>query len=174
MDFLIFLSTYMIPFVIFYVVGYGLLKKRNVYELFIRGAVDGFQTVLKVMPTLVGLLVAVGVLRASGFLDFIGNILKGALANIGFPSQVVPLALVRMFSNSAATGLLLDLFSSYGPDSYAGILGALLLSSTETVFYTMSIYFMSVKVKKTRYTLTGALLAMGAGLLASVFLARLV
>ena len=76
-----------------------------------------------------------------------------------------------MFSNSAAAGLLLDLFGSYGPDSYVGILGALLMSSTETIFYTMSIYFMSVKVKKTRYTLAGALLATLGGAAASTVLA---
>ncbi len=171
MGFLVFISAYIIPFVIFYVVGYGLLKKKNVYELFTRGAMDGFRTVLGIMPTLVGLLVAVGVLRASGFLDMLGELLKGVLSYAGFPSEVVPLALVRMFSNSAAAGLLLDLFGSYGPDSYVGILGALLMSSTETIFYTMSIYFMSVKVKKTRYTLAGALLATLGGAAASTVLA---
>ena len=84
---------------------------------------------------------------------------------------MVPLALVRMFSNSAAAGLLLDLFGSYGPDSYVGILGALLMSSTETIFYTMSVYFMAAKVTKTRWTLAGSLLATAAGVAASIFLA---
>lgn len=172
MGFLVFLSTYMIPFVIFYVVGYGLLRKRNVYQVFVDGAVEGFQTVIRIMPTLIGLMVAVGVLRASGFLDMLAGILNRGLSGIGFPSEILPLVLVRMFSNSAATGLALDLFKSYGPDSYLGLLASLFLSSTETIFYTMSVYFMSAKVRKTRYTLPGALLAMIAGIAASVVLAR--
>ena len=87
-------------------------------------------------------------------------------------SELLPLVLVRLFSNSAATGLALDLFKSWGPDSEQGLLASLFLSSTETVFYTMSIYFMSVKIKKTRYTLQGALLATLAGIVASVFLVK--
>ncbi len=171
MGFLVFLSAYLIPFVIFYVVGDGLLKKRNVYEVFVRGAADGFQTVIKILPTLVGLMVSVGVLRSSGFLDFLAELLDGLLIRIGFPSELLPLALVRMFSNSAATGLALDLFKSYGPDSYPGLIASLFLGSTETIFYTMSLYFMTVRVKHTRYTLAGALLAALAGMAASVVLA---
>lgn len=171
MKFLVFLSTYIIPFVIFYVVGYGLLRKRNVYQKFVEGAMEGIRTVVKILPTLVGLMAAVGVLRASGFLDMLAGILKGVLSGAGFPSELLPLVLVRMFSNSAATGLALDIFKSYGPDSYQGILASLFLSSTETIFYTLSVYFMAVKVKKTRYTLPGAFLAMLAGIAASVVLA---
>ena len=87
--------------------------------------------------------------------------------------ELLPLAVVRLFSNSAATGLALDLFKTYGPDSQQGLLASLFLSSTETVFYTMSIYFMSIKIKRTRYTLSGALLATLAGMAASMFLVRL-
>lgn len=171
MGFLVFLSTYMIPFVIFYVIGYGLLRKRNVYQVFTEGAVGGFRTVIGIMPTLIGLMVAVGVLRASGFLDMLAEVLKHVLAPLGFPSEVLPLVLVRMFSNSAATGLALDLFKAHGPDSFIGLLASLFLSSTETVFYTMSVYFMSARIRKTRYTLPGALLAMAAGIAASMLLA---
>ncbi len=169
MNFLVFLSTYILPFFIFYVVAYGLWKGQNVYESFAEGAKGGFQTAFGILPTLVGLLVAVGVLRASGFLDLLAGIFKLFLKNSGFPSELLPLVLVRLFSNSAATGLALDLFKSWGPDSEQGLLASLFLSSTETVFYTMSIYFMSVKIKKTRYTLQGALLATLAGIVASVF-----
>ena len=174
MNFLVFLSAYSIPVVIFYVVGYGVLKKRNVYEDFIRGAADGFRTVVKIMPTLVGLMVAVGVLRASGFLDFLGGILGRALACIGFPGELVPLAIVRLFSSSAATGLALNIFKEHGPDSPIGMLASLMMSCTETVFYTMSVYFMTAKVTKTRYTLAGALISTFAGIAASVALARAV
>lgn len=170
LNFLVFLSTYILPFFIFYVVAYGLLKGRNVYQAFVEGAKGGFHTALGILPTLVGLLVAVGVLRASGFLDLISGLLKTLLKGTGFPAELLPLVIVRLFSNSAATGLALDLFKAHGPDSTQGLLASLFLSSTETVFYTMSIYFMSVKIKKTRYTLPGALLATLAGIVASVVL----
>lgn len=170
MNFLVFLSTYILPFFIFYVVAYGLWKGRNVYQAFVEGAKGGFHTALSILPTLVGLLAAVGVLRASGFLDLISGLLKTLLKGTGFPAELLPLVIVRLFSNSAATGLALDLFKAHGPDSTQGLLASLFLSSTETVFYTMSIYFMSVKIKKTRYTLPGALLATLAGIVASVVL----
>ena len=166
MNFLVFLSTYILPFFIFYVVAYGLWKGRNVYQAFVEGAKGGFHTALGILPTLVGLLAAVGVLRASGFLDLISGLLKTLLKGTGFPAELLPLVIVRLFSNSAATGLALDLFKAHGPDSTQGLLASLFLSSTETVFYTMSIYFMSVKIKKTRYTLPGALLATLAGIVA--------
>ena len=170
MNFLVFLSTYILPFFIFYVVAYGLWKGRNVYQAFVEGAKGGFHTALGILPTLVGLLAAVGVLRASGFLDLISGLLKTLLKGTGFPAELLPLVIVRLFSNSAATGLALDLVKAHGPDSTQGLLASLFLSSTETVFYTMSIYFMSVKIKKTRYTLPGALLATLAGIVASVVL----
>lgn len=171
MGFLVFLSVYIIPFVLLYVIGYGILKKGNVYGDFVRGAADGFQTVIKIMPTLVGLMVAVGILRASGFLEFLARILGAVLEQTGFPAELVPLAVVRMFSSSAATGLALDIFKEFGPDSRIGILASLMLSCTETIFYTMSVYFMTAKVTKTRHTLAGALLSTFAGIAACVVLA---
>lgn len=172
MDFLIFLSTYIIPFVLLIVIGYGLLKKQNVYETFIKGAVDGFHTVIGIMPTLIGLMVAVGILRASGFLDMLSEILGHFLRYIGFPAELVPVTIVRMFSSSAATGLVLDIFKKYGPDSFFGTLVSIMMGCTETIFYTMSVYFMTAKVKKTRYTLAGALAATLVGIIASLMLAR--
>lgn len=171
MKILMFLSEAVIPLLVFCVVGYGLLQKQKVYDEFIEGAKDGFRTVLEIMPTLIGLMVAVGVLRASGFLDFISALLAGFTQWIGFPAELFPLSVVKMFSSSAATGLLLDIYKEYGTDSFLGLSASLILSSTETIFYTMSVYFMTVKVTKTRYTLAGALLATIGGMAASIFLA---
>lgn len=173
MKMLLYLSDFLVPFLIFYVVVQGILAKRPVYDDFVKGAEEGFRTVLKIMPTLVGLMVAVGVLRASGFLDFLAASLRMLTDLIHFPSELVPLTIVRMFSASAATGLALDIFREYGTDSYLGLVASILMSCTETVFYTMSIYFMTAKVKKTRYTLAGALLSMAAAAGASVVLANL-
>lgn len=141
------------------------------YEDFIKGAKDGFRTVIQIMPTLVGLMVAVGVLRASGFLNAVGKLFGGLTDMIGFPSDLVPLVFIKMFSSSAATGLVLDIFKIYGPDSYIGLITSIMMSCTETIFYTMSVYFLAAKVTKTRYTLAGALLATIAGIAASVVLA---
>ncbi len=165
------ISNIMIPVIIFYIVAYGMVHKRNVYEDFIKGAKDGFQTVIQIMPTLVGLMVAVGVLRASGFLGFIGGLFGEMTQKLGFPSELVPLVLVKMFSSSAATGLVLDIFKTYGPDSRIGLITSIMMSCTETVFYTMSVYFLAAKVTKTKYTLKGALLSSLAGIWASVLLA---
>lgn len=157
--------------VIFGIVCFGVLKKVEVYDIFVKGAKDGFATVLKIMPTLIGLMVAVGVLRASGFLDFLAGLMQQFTGKIGFPGELVPLTLVKMFSSSAATGLLLDVFKEFGTDSYIGLIASISMSCTETIFYTMSVYFMAAKVTRTRYTLAGALFASLVGLAASVVLA---
>lgn len=168
MKLLLFLSEITIPLLIFCIVGYGLLNRQPVYEEFVEGAKDGFWTVIKIMPTLIGLMGAVGVLRASGLLDCIAQWLGQVTAEIGFPAELFPVTIVKMFSSSAATGLLLDIYKEYGADSTLGKMASVMMSSTETIFYTMSVYFMSVKVKKIRYTLAGALLATVAGTIASV------
>lgn len=174
MRMLMYLSDFMVPLIVFSVVAYGIAEGVKVYEVFLLGAKKGFYTVIKILPTLVGLMVSVGVLRASGFLEFLGEILGKVTVHIGFPSQLVPLAIVRMFSASAATGLILDIFKEYGTDSRIGLIGSIMMSCTETIFYTMSVYFMAAKVKYTRYTLKGALLATLAGMIASVWLAGIV
>ena len=171
MRFVMFLSDAVIPLLVFYILLYGLARKHNVYEEFLEGAKDGFHTVIQILPTLVGLMCAVGVLRASGFLDLLASLLGRATGWLHFPSELVPVAIVKMFSSSAATGLVLDIFKEYGPDSYFGKIVSIMGSCTETIFYTMSVYFMAVKIKKTRWTLAGALLATLAGIAASVVLA---
>lgn len=165
------ISNIIIPAVIFYVVAMGLVAKKKVYEDFVKGATDGFHTVIRIMPTLIGLMVAVGILRVSGFLDLISMLFRGFTDKMGLPAQLMPLIFIRMFSSSAATGFALDMFREYGTDSYIGTLTSLLLSCTETIFYTMSVYFIAAKVTKTRWTLPGALIATIAGIAASVLLA---
>ena len=171
MKVLLYLSDAILPLLVLFLVVYGLYRKKNIYEDFLKGAQSGIRTVVEIMPTLIGLMVAVGVLRASGFLDFLSQMLGKGLSLIHFPAELAPVAVVKMFSSSAATGLLLDLYQKYGTDSFLGLAASIMLSSTETIFYTMSIYFMTVKVRKTRYTLAGALFASFVGIAASVWLA---
>ena len=164
------LSDIFIPVIIFYIIGYGLNAKAKVYETFLKGASKGLKVVVEILPTLIGLMIAVGILRSSGFLTFLGNLLAPATEAIGIPSCLFPLLIVKLFSSSAATGLILDIFKNYGPDSYAGLMTSILMSCTETLFYTMSVYFLAAKVTKTRYTIKGALLSVLVGTIASIFL----
>lgn len=168
---LLVVSDLIIPLMVVVIIAAGLMARRNVYSDFIKGAKDGLKTAVDILPTLAGLMVAVGVLRASGFLDWIAEGIGVLTDRVGFPSQLVPLAVVRMFSSSAAVGLLIDVYQQYGTDSRIGTIASIMMSSSETIFYTMSIYFMTVKVKKTRWTLAGALAATAAGMAASVLLA---
>ena len=148
MNVLAHLSDIVIPILIFFIVGYGVVSGVKVYETFLKGAKDGLKIVVDIVPTLIGLLVAVGMLRASGFFEMLGTVLGPAAAAVG-----------------------LDIFRTSGPDSYAGMLTSILMSCTETVFYTMSVYFLAARVTKTRFTLAGALLATLAGTVMSVVLA---
>ena len=170
MKILYYISQCMIPFLLLYVIVYGILVKRDIYSDFLEGAKEGLKTVGGLVPVLVGLMTAVGVLRASGFLDFLGKLLGKITTAAGIPPQIIPLGLVRLFSSSAATGLLLDIFKESGADSPVGLMAGIMLSATESVFYCMSVYFGSVGIQKTRYTLAGALIASTAGIIASVWI----
>lgn len=171
MKLLSYLSEFMIPVLIFYIIAMGVAARQNVYEDFMKGAKDGLHLVFKIMPTMIAMLVAVNVLRASGFLEFLAELVRPLAEKIHFPAALVPLSVLKIFSSSGATGLLLDLYKEYGADSYIGKVGSLILSSTETIFYTMSLYFVTAGIKKSRYTLAGCLVATIFGIVASVFLA---
>ena len=169
MNFLITLSNLIIPFLLLYIISYGLMGKREVYQDFLTGAKEGLKTVSAICPTLIGLMTAVGVLRASGLLEFLGGFLGSFTEKIGIPGDIIPLTLVRIFSSSAASGLLLDIFQEHGTESRTGLMAAIILSSTESIFYCMSVYFGITKVKKTRYVLPGALIATAAGVAAAIW-----
>ena len=171
MNILTHMSDIIIPLLIFFIVGYGMVSGIKVYETFLKGAKDGLRVVVDIVPTLVGLMVAVGILRASGFFELLGKLLGPLTEAAGLPAELIPLLVVKMFSSSAATGLVLDIFKTNGPDSYAGLVTSILMSCTETIFYTMSVYFLAAKVTKTRFTLSGALLSTLVGTIASVILA---
>lgn len=174
MRLLLFLSEITIPLLVFGIIAYGMTNRQPVYEDFIEGAKEGIKTVFHIMPTLIGLMISVGILRASGFLDYLTGLLTHLIPGEMFPTELLPLSIVKLFSSSASTGLLLDIYKEYGADSMLGKLASVMMSSTETVFYTMSVYFMSVNIKKSRYTLVGALFATIAGLFASIFFTKII
>ncbi|MCC8126597.1 MAG: spore maturation protein [Clostridiales bacterium] len=164
------ISRMLIPLTVGYIISFGLISRRPVFDDFLDGAKEGMQIVVGVLPSLLGLMTAAGVLRSSGFMDALGDVLAVPAARIHFPAELVPITLVRLVSNSAATGLLLDLFKTEGPDSPVGMAASVMLCSTETVFYCISIYFGSVQVSKTRYTIPGAFVATAVGIWAAVAL----
>lgn len=178
MNILIYISNLIIPILIFYVLGYGLLSKTEIFDSFVRGAADGFKVVLNVLPTLIGLMMAIGILRASGVMEEIAAVISPWVSKANFPADLVPLTLIKMISSSAATGLLLDIYKKFGTDSVEGYLGSILMCCSETIFYTISVYFMATgdkehkPVTKMRWTLAGALLCTFAGIVASVVLTK--
>ena len=153
-----YLSVIVIPVIVAVIVGNGTLKKVSVFEIFQIGAKKGLWTAAELIPTWIGLLTAIGVLRSSGLLEKITEILQKCFSFTGIPTEIFPVLLVRLFSSSAATGLTLDLMAS------------VFMSCTETVFCTMGVYFAAVKIKKGRYTVKGALIATAVGILATMFL----
>ncbi len=171
MKLILMLSSFMIPLIIFYMIGYGILNREKVYDIFIDGVKEGFRIVVGIAPTLVGLMVAVGVVRNSGALELLARLLTPIGNLLRIPAEIIPLILVRLFSTSAANGLVFDVFKEYGTDSQMGLLASIIMSCTESIFYIMSVYFLSVKVKKTRWTFAGGMLATLVGVVASVIIA---
>lgn len=174
MEFLIFLSSLIMPAMFLTIILYGYLSKVDLYESFKDGAKEGIQTVVDIFPTLLGLMVSVSILRTSGFLELFTKIITKPMELLGFPVEAVPLTLMRLVSSSASTTLLIDIFKNYGTDSFLGTFVSIMMSSTETIFYTMSIYFMSINITKTRYTLLGALIANLAGVVSALYITRLI
>ncbi len=171
MQIFIYISNLLVPMFILFVVASGLMHRRPVFDDFLHGAKNGLKTTVNILPSLVGLIMAVQVLRASGFLEALAGWMGALIPENVLPGGVIPPLLVRLFSNSAATGLALDVFEQYGPDSLPGLIVSIGLSATESLFYVMSVYLGSVGIRKSRYILPGALTATVAGIVVSVILA---
>lgn len=168
-----FLSIFLIPFVIFYILTDALLLKKPVFELFIEGGRQGIHTVAEIAPTIIGLLVAVGVFRNSGALDLLCDSFKPLTDACHIPSALLPLSILKTLSSSGANGLLFDIFKTYGTDSYIGFSASILLSCTETLFYTISVYYMSVGIKKSRWTIPAGIFIALFSLFISLWIAHI-
>ncbi|HZJ83374.1 MAG TPA: nucleoside recognition domain-containing protein [Clostridia bacterium] len=168
------ISVIAIPAFIFFVLGYGHIKKINVYETFIEGAKEGLATVVRIFPYMVAMFVAIGIFRSSGAMGIFVKLLLPLTRLLGIPGDMLPLALMRPISGIASSGMLAELFKTHSPDSFIGRAASTMMGSTETIFYTLSIYFGAVGIKKIRYTLWGALLADLAGLIASIVVCTIV
>lgn len=169
-----FLSTYTIPFLLFAIPVTGALKKIKVYEVFIEGAKEGFQVALRIIPYLVAILVAVAVFRSGGAMALLTRVVSPLTSLIGMPAEILPAALLRPLSGSGSLGVITELLKTHGPDSFIGNLASTIYGCTETTFYVIAVYFGAVGVKKTRYAVPAGLTADLAGVLASLFICRLV
>lgn len=168
------LSDYAIAAIFLIILSLGLYKEVKVYDVFVEGAKEGITTIVRIIPPLVGLLVAIGVFRASGALDLLIYAANPIVSLIGIPPEALPLALLRPISGSASIGLVSDIIRVNGPDSFVGRVVSTMMGSTETIFYTLAIYFGSVGIKNIRYTLVVALLADATSVVVSVIVCSFV
>lgn len=167
-------SLYAIPMVLLLVPVIGIIKKVKVYEVFTEGAKDGFKTAIKIIPYLVAMLVAIGMFRASGAMDFLVSLLSPLTNAIGMPAEVLPAALMRPLSGSGTLGIVTDLIKQHGADSLIGRIASTMFGSTETTFYVLAVYFGSVGISKSRHAVLAGLIGDVVGLLAAVFICRFV
>ena len=166
-------STAAIPVIIAIIILYGVIERKKVYDIFLKGAKDGIKIVFQLIPTLIGIFVAVGALRNSGILDLIINVISPLTNFLKIPSEIMPLALLRPISGSASIGVAVDIMQKYGTDTFIGLVTSTIMGSTETTLYTIAIYTGCVGIKKTRFVLLAALLADLAGIIASVVIWRI-
>ena len=166
-------STAAIPVIIAIIILYGFIERKKVYDIFLKGAKDGIKIVFQLIPTLIGIFVAVGALRNSGILDLIINVISPLTNFLKIPSEIMPLALLRPISGSASIGVAVDIMQKYGTDTFIGLVTSTIMGSTETTLYTIAIYTGCVGIKKTRFVLLAALLADLAGIIASVVIWRI-
>ncbi len=164
------ISLYAIPVVFLIILSMGAYKEVKVFDIFIEGAKEGIETVLKILPSLVGLLVAISVFRASGVLDLLIFAVKPLTDIFGIPSETLPLVFLRPISGSASLALVTDIIKRYGADSFVGRVVSTMMGSTETIFYTLTVYFGAVGIKKIRFTLLAALIADLVSVIASVWI----
>jgi spore maturation protein B len=165
-------SYTMVPFLFVAVPVLAVARKVRLYEEFVEGAKGGFDTALRIIPYLVAILVAIGMFRASGALDLLAKALAPLTNLVGMPSEVLPVALMRPLSGSGSLGLVTELISAHGPDSFIGRVASTLYGSTETTFYVLAVYFGSVGIRRTRHAVAAGLLADCVGLLAAVWICR--
>lgn len=168
-----FFSVVAIPALIVFFVGYGMFKKVKVYEQFVDGAKEGFNIAIRILPYLLAILVAIGIFRAGGAMQWLISILTPLTNLIGMPAEALPMALMRPLSGSGSLGIMSEIISVHGPDSFIGILVSTFYGSTETTFYVLAVYFGAVNIKNTRHAVPAGLIADICGILGALFIVKL-
>lgn len=172
MKFIDFFSNLAMPFMIIIIILYGVIERKKVFDIFLDGAKDGISVVFNIFPTLVGLFVAIGALRSSGVIDMIIGFLTPIFNLLNFPTEILPLALIRPVSGSASIAVATDIMNTFGVDTNIGLIASVIMGSTETTVYTIAVYTSSVGIKKTRFVLWAALIADFVGILVSIIICR--
>lgn len=163
------MSAYLLPLIILIILSVGVIRKVKVYEAFVDGAREGLITVYKIAPYLLTMLFAIDIFRKSGAMDFFLHIFTPAADILRVPRGVLPMIIIKPLSGSGALGVMTDTMKHYGVDSIEGRIAAVMMGSTETILYTLSVYFGGIHIKKTRHSLPVALIAHLVGCLASVY-----
>jgi spore maturation protein B len=163
-----------IPIIIGIVVINGMLKGVKVYECFVEGAKDGISICIKIMPYLLAMILAVSVFRESSAMDYFIKLVKPIVSIIGLPPELVPLAVVKPLSGSGAMGIFAETLKKYGPDSYIGLVASIMMGSTETIFYTITVYYGAVNIRKIRHTLIAAVFADITAIIMAVITAKFI
>lgn len=172
MKFIEYFSNIAMPLMIIFIVLYGVIERKKVFDIFLEGAKEGISVVLNIFPTLVGLFVAIGALRSSGIIDLIINFITPVLNLVSFPTEILPLALIRPISGSSSIAVATDIMNKFGVDSNIGLMASIIMGSTETTVYTIAVYTSSVGIKKTRFVLWAALIADFVGIITSIVICR--
>ena len=174
MNLINYISIMAIPLIILVIIYKGVKEQIPVFDAFLKGATEGIEITLKIFPTLIGLFMAIGMLRSSGILEFITQLLLPILNFLKFPSEIVPLAILRPISGSASMTVATDIIKQNGVDSFIGILAAVIMGATETTLYTIAIYTSSIRIKKTRGIIIAALAADITGIIVSLLVCRII
>lgn len=152
------ISLWAIPVMLVGIPLVGMFRKVKVYDVFVEGAKEGFDVAVKIIPFLVGILVAIGMFRGSGAMDLLTSALRPLMAATGFPAELVPLAILRTLTGSGSLAFTTDLIKTHGPDSLMGRMAATMYGSSETTFYVLAVYFGAVNIKRTRHAVPAALI----------------
>ena len=173
MNFINYISNCAIPFTILLIILYGLIEKQPTFDIFLEGAKEGIQIIVNIFPTLLGLFLSINVLRASGIIEALTNLILPLLNLLKIPSEILPLALLRPISGSASMAVATDIMSKFGVDSLIGLISSTIMGSTETTLYTIALYTSAIRIKKTRFVLIAALLGDFIGMITSVIFWRI-
>ena len=158
-----------IPITVVIILGYGMIKGRKVYEWFLEGAKDGLMVCLKIFPCLLAMLVAVQIFKNANLLDLVNKLVAPLSGAIGLPQEVVPLVLIKPISGSGAIGMFTDIIKTYGADTSIGLVASVIMGTTETIFYTITVYYGAAKIKKIRHTLWAAVIADITAIIVAIF-----
>jgi spore maturation protein B len=167
------LSFFVLPLIVVGFPLYGLYKRVAIYESFVEGAKEGFQVAVRIIPYLVAILFAIGMFRASGAMDFLIGAMTPLLSLIGFPPEVLPMAIIRPLTGSGSAAIVVDMIAQYGEDSILVKMAAVMFGSTETTFYVIAVYFGAVNIRKARHAVAAGLTADFAAMIIAVGVVRL-